>query len=227
MEFMNYRGMQRKQYNEEPLPKRQSISSEGMVDNDAGLAFPWFPRTGRDTRMLLLAMHFDEQNRSSDSDTIRILSVQRHTRVSNICGAAELGREWRGNIAVNFKTKMTELIKIFPEHNEPNIVALDSFWLEKKYYANRYGCNWHSKTKFLFDNWPKLRFVILPCDRLSGQLADDFSVSKSAHFPHPCDPTLHVHLLTPQQAQQCHPLVVATDLKQNYFYNFFSHSQVK
>jgi hypothetical protein len=71
--------------------------------------------------MLTLAMHFDEHNERSDSDTIRMLSTLRHTRIGHICGVSEMDRDRLGNLSVNFKTRITELLKRFSEHEEPHI----------------------------------------------------------------------------------------------------------
>lgn len=178
-------------------------------------AVHWYPggpgRSGRGPRLLALAMHFDSLQTQSESDSLRLAAVLEHTAFRQVCAVGEAQREMSGNMSLNFRAKVAALIERVIDE-QPDVLVLDYFWLENNYYTNRYGRNWQEKTQMLFTYLSDLQYIILPCDRLSGELAEDFSISNQQNFPHPGNKELHVHLLTSEQARQCHPLVVATCL---------------
>lgn len=98
--------------------------------------------------------------------------------------------ETAGNLDVNFKAKIKHVIARLVEQRHrgggPTIAVLDYFWLEHAYYRNRYGLNWAEKARQLFAAFCSLRHIILPCDRLSGEIAPrlcrDFAETVTCQF---------------------------------------------
>lgn len=71
---------------------------------------------------------------------------------------------WRGHISSNFKTTINGVTKHLITC-QPDLIILDYFWLERKYYDQNYGVNWTDKVSELFGSMGKLKIVILPIDK--------------------------------------------------------------
>lgn len=194
-------------------PSYRSGATRGNKKESQTSSPVWYPEGCAGERLVALAMHFTPRN-SHDSDTIRLQSVLKNTRVKHVCGVGETDDAQAGNIALNFKGNMGPLVTALAKCN-PTIGVLDYFWLENHYYDERYGRDWPDKLRTLFTGLAGLHHFILPMDRLAGELAIDFGInrkSSDASFDFPGMKCLHCYLLTPEEGRACNPLVVATML---------------
>ena len=158
-------------------------------------------------------MHY-EPNNAKDSDSIRLDAVMKYTRIKQICGVAQVAEVKPGNLDINFKAGVHHVVKQL-QGCGPTIATLDYFWLENRYYSHRYGLNWDKKARDLFHAFDSLRHIILPCDRLSGELVTTFNVKTCTDFPFMLNRELHVRLLDPTESRECNPIVLATTLVHN------------
>ena len=106
----------------------------------------WYPEGCAGERLVALAMHFTPRH-ANDSDTIRLQSVLKNTKVKHVCGVGERDDAQAGNIALNFKGNVEPLVSALAKCN-PTIGVLDYFWLENHYYDERYGRDWPGKLRF-------------------------------------------------------------------------------
>jgi hypothetical protein len=110
--------------------------------------------------VMLMAMHYAPG--SGESDTIRIEAlVKEGWSVSSVDIWND--KDSNGHITMNFRC-MRAIRRLFTDYSVSRVLILDYFWLQKNYYEEAYGENWHEKAKLLFDNSPGLCTILLPID---------------------------------------------------------------
>tara|TARA_B100000945_G_scaffold310397_1_gene302300 strand:- start:603 stop:1343 length:741 start_codon:yes stop_codon:yes gene_type:complete len=123
---------------------------------------------GNGGNIMLLAMHYAPEARNIESDTNRINAFLEGGW--NVCSVDLSGhKNDYGHISANFTTPrgIKGIINSITENaqNEPQIIALDYFWLQNPiYYKERYGEDWPLKSQLFFEAFKDLTAIILPID---------------------------------------------------------------
>lgn len=161
-------------------------------------------------RQELIALAFTP---GSDRDVIRLDSlasvVRRGVTITAVGEAASNSVE-PGSRKWSYKAHNFRQLRGFESILTASTVGilLDYYWVQTAYYRNAYGTNWlESKAPAAFHACPALRFVVLPYDAGSTDVAD-MVASGAANLQ---AYGLAVTDMTDEEAKELHPLVVATE----------------
>ena len=163
-------------------------------------------------RVFVLAMHYRLGDEEKDCDTMRLNSLMRNAQCESVIAAAWGTGETTvaGFLPCDFRTQIPRSF----QYINPHIVLLDYFFLVTNYYESNYGTNWLTdKVPSMFRMSIDLEVVILPIDKLQPNSMEDEFKQWKLDQPKQTEYQelgLHVHSLSIEEAEQCHPLVVAS-----------------